>query len=135
MVYMGEEILDRSVGMRDLFKSIIVKFKERRINLIRLGGNYGDLLIYLGLEKLLNSIGVSYRIFRYVEKFNFLFRVYRWGLRKFTEIVLHNKEKQDSVLNAICSPFYHYYMKRRWRTQFNDNSIILIEGGGNINDF
>ena len=29
---------------------------------------------------------------------------------------------------------YHYYIKGRWRAQFNDDSIILI-GGGNINDF
>jgi len=132
---MGEKIIDSSVNAKDSFKSVIIKFKEKTINLIRPGGHYGDLLIYLGLEKLLKSIGVSYRIFRYVEKYSFPFRAYRWGVRKFTEVILHNKEKQDSITNTICSPFYHYYIKGRWRAQFNDNSIILIGGGGNINDF
>lgn len=132
---MGEKIIDGSVNTKDSFKSVITKFKEKTVNLIRPGGNYGDLLIYLGLEKLLKSVGIPYGIFRYVEKYDFLFRAYRWGLRKFTEKILRNKEKQNGITNAICSPFYHYYIKRRWYAQFNDNSIILIGGGANINDF
>jgi len=53
---MGEKIIDSSVNAKDSFKSVIIKFKEKTINLIRPGGHYGDLLIYLGLEKLLKSV-------------------------------------------------------------------------------
>jgi len=118
----------------DAFDKVISQFERADFNVIRPGGHQGDLLIYLGLEKFLKRKGLKYRVYWYQEKISPLIIFARKKLSKATKLFdLILKERSDYALTKLQQLLDKYYLAR-WMMNFPDGSLILIEGGGNVND-
>lgn len=120
----------------DEFEKTISYFKDRLFNVIEPGGNHGDALIYLGLEKMFRRMGLNYKLFKYKEKIDGFFRVYRKcrGLvSRLLDYLFATENGKEIILSKFDYFLFEYYI-RRWKITFDKDSIILIEGGANIND-
>jgi hypothetical protein len=67
----------------DKLEEVLRKYQDKKFLVIEPGGNNGDRLIYMGLEKKLKELRIKYTVFRYEEKpkFHFLNILY-FGLWK-----------------------------------------------------
>lgn len=102
---MSEEVKDRE------FCSSLTHFlegkRDEKFTVIQPGGNNGDLLIYKGLNKKLVELGIRYKDVKYRKT------LVSWGLSTF------NKHFRMDVKDIFI----------------DDTDIILMHGGGNMNDF
>lgn len=94
------------------FIEVIQQYRDKKITVIEPGGNRGDELIYLGMEKILSEIGVEYEVFSgyYDSKLSW----YKW---KFNNLV------RDMSNYLFDIP------------DLENPEVILIQGGGNFNMF
>lgn len=104
-----EQILNSEL---DLFLRSTLKGK--RVGVIRPGGNHGDELIYRGLEKRLDELGIDYQVFSYFDPND----------RSIIERI--KKTTNLSLVKFGIVPFRF--------PDFTDVDHIYIHGGGNIND-
>lgn len=93
---------------------VLEKHRDKRFTLIEPGGNYGDRLIYDGLEKKLDRIGIKYESFNYIDV---LRGSYRYKFAKGLNLTLDN-------INT--TPFRELPLE--------EPEIVLIHGGGNFGD-
>jgi exopolysaccharide biosynthesis predicted pyruvyltransferase EpsI len=121
----------------DDFERIILSYKDFNFNVIEPGGNYGDVLIYKGVEKILKKAGIKYKKYRYKSPNDIVTRIL-WTIARFVESVFpkigirHDKCKR--LIARTMQSLFIVYCVNKYRIDFNKEELILIQGGGDFND-
>jgi len=115
--------------MNDKLKELLHKYRYKKFLVIEQGGNHGDKLIYMGMEKILNELSITYNKVNLPEKETIIYKFLlivgkdiKRLTKKFTYIFKKIDTKIYRVLNRKIMKKNHQY------------EIILINGGGNINE-
>jgi len=125
-----------SLTARDEFENIIQLYKDHVFDVIELGGNHGDTLIYLGIEKVLIDNGIQYRVFRYKEIKDSITRiasVAKASVNRITKSFGVSNDGSD-LISRRMRDFLDYYIVNRSNLYLNENNVILVQGGGDMND-
>jgi len=121
----------------DKLEEILRKYQDKKFLVIELGGNNGDRLIYLGLERKLLELGIKYTILQYKEnsKLPFLLTLYFGSWKKIirTLTALSKNKSLEIAINKMDKWIYAQTLKTS-KIKVNPSYIILIHGSGNIND-
>lgn len=121
----------------DEFQEVLVKYKNKPFLVIEPGGNNGDKLIYLGLEKLLKSLNVTYQKVVYLTggKLSFL------KLARINELIEDMKDIMEKtarnstiVLNRIEKKIRAPTLKTN-TIRTAPEVVIVVNGGANMNDY
>lgn len=117
----------------DELKQVLLQYKSNEFLVIEPGGNNGDRLIYMGMEKKLGELGIRYRVIRYKERiFTPLYIAWRISLK-----VISVFTKMNRALDITINKIEKKLDERIVETNLPRNTsfrVILIHGGGNIND-
>lgn len=122
----------------DELKKLLLKYKNKIFLLVEPGGNHGDSLIYMGMEKILKNYKIKYNIVKYKEiPRSHLFTTLYWGpWKRILNILIllgrSNKNVEKSVKKIDKKICEFNINTHNIRTAPLD--IILVHGGGNIND-
>lgn len=123
----------------DELEKILLKYRSKRFLVIEPGGNNGDRLLYLGLERKLSELGIDYTVLKYEEnpKFSFLHVLYFGFLKRILNVCTALDKFNNSLdlaLNKIDNWIYVRTLRAN-KIKVNPEYVILIHGGANINDF
>jgi exopolysaccharide biosynthesis predicted pyruvyltransferase EpsI len=128
---LGEIILDK-------LKETILRYRKSRFVLVEPGGNHGDRLIYKGMEKKLRQLQINYLVVQYRECFKNLLLVtllYSLCHRILRVASFANKlGKSWSVAILKLDRWIYEKTLKPYKIQALPNDVILIHGGGNMND-
>ena len=122
----------------DKLEETILKYKSKKFLVIEPGGNNGDRLIYTGMEKKLKEFKIDFVVLQYNEMpwFPFLHRLY-FGLWKRILNIAKAVGTSNSSLKIAFDKLDKRVYERTIRVHkicAGSSRIILIHGGGNIND-
>ena len=120
--------------MKDNLLDVIKKYKDKHFIVIRPGGHYGDILIYLGLEKMLWKMNLDFSLYEYKDRYNKFHHFYIKAIRKVNK--LYNKivvDHKDLLYHNFTFSIFNYYLPIL-KVKFYKDHVILIHGGGNVND-
>jgi exopolysaccharide biosynthesis predicted pyruvyltransferase EpsI len=124
----------------DKLEEILQKYRDRKFVVIEPGGNNGDRLIYLGLEKKLREMGINYHILRYKEKKGnaALYKTYvLWKTFTKTLTFLTHSNYALTAIDIVDKKFHEHAFEaivpRNARAHMSAD-VILIHGGANMND-
>ncbi len=112
----------------DQFEKILKRYSEALV--VKLVGNYGDELLWMGCEKKLKELGLSYQLVRPEEemsKFAYYFLHASEKLMKKTSNAKVLESLQDVVLDNILSNAIK-------RCNISEGQFILVHGTGTIGD-
>jgi exopolysaccharide biosynthesis predicted pyruvyltransferase EpsI len=119
----------------DDLEKILIEHKSKRFFVIETGGNNGDRLIYRGMYKKLNELGINYFCLRYKERPRpplwQLYFLIPW--RRIAKIACLLNMNLEEGLMRIEKRIYEITIKVN-KVQGNASGVFLIHGGGNIND-
>ena len=118
----------------DKLEEKLLEHQTDNFLVVRPGGNNGDHLIYIGLEKKLEELGINYVVLRYHEKrkttiFYRLYEKTRDMLFKMVPIV-----KESKPLWMIIDDMVYKWTVREDKIQEQTSNVVLIHGGANLND-
>jgi exopolysaccharide biosynthesis predicted pyruvyltransferase EpsI len=125
-----------SLMARDEFENIIQLYKDYVFDVIELGGNHGDTLIYLGIKKVLIDNGIQYRVFRYNEINDSITRiasVAKASVNRITKSFGVSNDGSD-LISRRMRDLRDYYIVNRSNLSLSENNVILVQGGGDMND-
>jgi len=122
----------------DKLEETLRKYQGKKFLVIEPSGNNGDRLIYMGLEKKLKELGTKYTVLRYEEsgKFPFLHVLYFGPWKRILRVVAVLGKFNSSLeiaINKIDKWIYERTLRAN-KIKANPVYVILIHGGGNIND-
>ena len=97
------------------------------------GGNNGDRLIYMGMEKKLKELSIDYTVLHYLQYRESLIYYGPWQrILKTLSVVSKSNKGLDMVLSRLDREIYKQTSSGGF--QFDPTAVILIHGGGNMND-
>ncbi|WGM88491.1 MAG: polysaccharide pyruvyl transferase family protein [Candidatus Bathyarchaeum tardum] len=123
----------------DSLEETLIKYRDRRFIVIEPGGNHGDTLIYKGMMKKLLQLQIKHMVLKYDERFksrlfNILYFVF-W--KNFLKILIYSTTKLSETcslkINGLDLWLYENLLVP-FKIQAAPTDVILIHGGGNIND-
>jgi exopolysaccharide biosynthesis predicted pyruvyltransferase EpsI len=124
----------------DELEEILQKYRDQKFVVIEPGGNNGDRLIYMGLEKKLREIGIKYCTLRYKEKKGnpALYKMYiLWKICTKMLTFLTQLSYALIAIDIVDRKFHEHAFEaivpRNARTHMSPD-FILIHGGANMND-
>jgi len=122
----------------DKLEKVLVKYRSKKFLVVEPGGNNGDRLIYMGMEKKLKELGIEYTVLRYEESPSFsLLHILYFGPWKRILNIVNVLSKSNNSLETVISKIDKWVYERTLRTniiQADPAYVILIHGGANIND-
>jgi len=118
-------------------EDVLLKYRNAQFLVIEPGGNNGDKLIYMGMEKRLKELGIKYTVLQYKENIKsvFLHKLYftlwrkLFGLTKFLAKLNNSLETSIRIIDRKLFEFTIVTSEIQ-----SSADIILIHGGSNIND-
>ncbi|MGD0645057.1 MAG: polysaccharide pyruvyl transferase family protein [Candidatus Bathyarchaeia archaeon] len=117
----------------DKLEEIMLEYRGRKFMVIEPGGDPGDCLIYMGMEKKLKELGINCTFLRYIEAGSPIY----YGLwRRILKILLIVSKLSDGLGTAISrldSAVYGQTLSAG-EIKVDQAYVILIHGGGNMND-
>jgi len=122
----------------DELEKILVEYRRKKFLVIEPPGNNGDQLIFRGMEKKLNELGIIYTVLRYeeIQRFSILQKLYfnaAIKISKAMKFAYGSNRNLELCLKKINKKIYERPIKAD-KVQTDSSSVILIHGGGNIND-
>jgi len=107
----------------DEFERIISSYKDFNFSVIEPGGNYGDVLIYKGTEKILKKAGVKYKVYKYKELTDIIVRFF-WLIIRVIEVIIPkmgiSRDRYKIIINKIDFLRTSYCVSRG-KINFNKN--------------
>ena len=61
--------------MNDKLKKLLHKYRNKQFLVIKQGGNHGDKLIYMGIEKVLNELDITYKNIHLSKKVTIVYKL------------------------------------------------------------
>ena len=115
--------------MRDNLRKLLNKYRYKKFLVIEQGGNHGDKLIYIGMEKLLNELGIIYSKIHLSERYALIYKI-------LLKIGIQINELTKNFEHILKKIDHKLYTKLNYKTLKNGNEyeIVLINGGSNINE-
>lgn len=102
------------------------------------GGNHGDRLIYKGMRKKLCQLNINHEVFPYHESINdpFLCKLYFGLWCNFLKVFFYFLKSNRNWIGSIKKMDRWIYERILEQPKINPapNDVILISGGGNMND-
>ena len=128
---LGETTLDK-------LEEMLLKYRSKKFLVVEPGGNNGDRLIYIGMEKKLKELGINYMVLKYKEnpRSPLLSTLYYKLWKKIldiTKLISKSNNSLDRTIGKIDKKIYARTL-RLIKIQADPTHVILIHGGGNIND-
>ncbi|MEM5867128.1 MAG: polysaccharide pyruvyl transferase family protein [Candidatus Aenigmatarchaeota archaeon] len=119
----------------DELEKILKENKTKSFLVVEPGGDNGDRLIYMGMYKKLNELGINYEVLRYKEKtranLRRLYFLAPW--RRMCRVANRLNKSLEVSLKRIERKLFEITIESD-KVQTNSSDVILIHGGGNIND-
>lgn len=118
-------------------EDILLKYQNSSFLVIEPGGNNGDRLTYMGMEKKLKELGINYTVLRYKERVRlpFLHKLYFTLWKKIlgvTGFLTKLNSAMETSIRIVDRKLYELTITaNKIRSSTN---IILIHGGANVND-
>jgi len=125
------------IGM-DKLEETILRYRHSRFVVVEPGGNHGDRLIYNGMEKKLKQHQIKYLVLKYQVCFRLpilstLFFKFCHRILKVARSISKLGKSWNLVILKLDRWIYEKFL-RPYKIQATPNDVILIHGGGNIND-
>ena len=122
----------------DKLEQILLKHKNQKFLVIEPGGNNGDKLTYMGMEKKLRELGIDYSVLRYEERARSptLHKLY-FGMWKKTLDAISVLTKLNNTLETTINKMDKKIYERTVTADEMRNGsrqVVLIHGGANLND-
>lgn len=119
--------------MGELEKKLLEKQTDKFL-IVEPGGNNGDKLIYMGMEKKLEKLGIKYAVLRYRDKkkITFFYKLYWHMTRKMIKMLPVLEESK--LFWMILDDRVYEWTVRCDKIQDPSADVILIHGGANFND-
>lgn len=120
----------------DDFVRVLLSYNDRIFNVIDPSRNFGDLLICKGMIKMLKKSCIKYKLYKYKTPNDIITRLL-WTIIKFIESfpkmgIPHDICKKLTV--GVLQSLLNYYYVNRCKIDFDEDEVILIQGGGDFND-
>lgn len=114
----------------DLFENLLLKYKNKRFLVIHPPGEKGDVLIFMGLEKKLKELNINHEIFHYK-----IVSLFSKIVAKINEKLLCiGLELIGKMFEPVTNPICELMDKKANVIQRNSSDVILLRGGGYLND-
>jgi exopolysaccharide biosynthesis predicted pyruvyltransferase EpsI len=122
----------------DKLEEMMLEYRGKKFVVIEPGGNNGDRLIYMGMEKKLKELGINYKVLQYREnpRFYLLHTIYfgPWKrILKIPSVAYKSSNGLGIAVNKLDSEVYGQTL-RADKIQVDPAHLILTQGGGNIDD-
>jgi len=121
----------------DEFERIVSFYKDSIFNVIDPSRNYGDVLIYKGMTRILKKAGIKYRVYRYKSPNDIITRLL-WTIIGFIENIFPkigiSYDKCKKIITRPIESLLISYCVNRSKINFDKDEVILIQGGGDFND-
>lgn len=118
----------------DELEKKILENQTKKFLVVEPGGNHGDQLIYMGMEKKLKQLSINYTIFQYLKqrKITIFYKLY-W---KFTRNIfkIFPIIKRLKLFWMISDDLAYKWTIKEDKIQDQSADVILIHGGANLND-
>lgn len=122
----------------DKLEETILRYRHSRFVVVEPGGNHGDRLIYKGMEKKLKQLKIKYSVLQYQECFKLpLLATLFYGLcHRILRVARSTNKLGKSWNKAVLKVDKWIYEKilKPYKIQATPSDVILIHGGGNMND-
>jgi len=117
---------------------MMLEYRGKKFVLIEPGGNNGDRLIYMGMEKKLKELGINYTVLQYRENSRVsLLRTIYFGpwkrILKIPSLAYKSSNGLGMAVSKLDSEVYGQTL-RADKIQVDPAHVILTHGGGNVND-
>jgi exopolysaccharide biosynthesis predicted pyruvyltransferase EpsI len=117
----------------DKLEDILLKYIDKKFVIIEPGGNNGDRLIYMGMEKKLRELGIDYTLLQYRYSESLLYYGPWRRILRLLLLVSKFSNGLEMAINKLDSKVYRQ-TQRAGKIKVNPAHVILIHGGGNIDD-
>lgn len=122
----------------DRLEEMMLEYRNKKFVLIEPGGNNGDRLIYMGMEKKLKELGINFTVSQYKEnsKVSLLSSIYfgPWKrILKTPSAACKSSYGLGMAISKLDSKVYEQTL-RTDKIQVDPSDVVLIHGGGNVND-
>jgi len=122
----------------DELEKVLLEYRSKKFLVIEPGGNNGDRLIYMGMEKKLKELGITSTVLQYKE--NPRFPLFKWlyfgpwkRIVKVAKFASRSNNSLETAINKIDKWIYERTLRPN-KIQADPADVILIHGGANIND-
>jgi exopolysaccharide biosynthesis predicted pyruvyltransferase EpsI len=118
----------------DKLEETMLEYRDKKFLVIEPGGNNGDRLIYMGMEKKLKELGIECTFLQYKENPRALIYYGPWQrILKILSVVSKSSNGLGMAINKLDSEVYGQTL-RTSKIKVDPAHVILIQGGGNMND-
>ena len=122
----------------DKLEETIFRYRNSRFVVVEPGGNHGDRLIYKGMMKKLKQLQIKHIVLQYKEDFksSLLATLYFGPWNRILRVARSANKLSKSWILAINKLDKWIYKKtlKLYKIQATSDDVILIHGGGNMND-
>lgn len=122
----------------DKLEETIIRYRNSRFVVVEPGGNHGDHLIYKGMSKKLKQLQIKHIVLQYQECFKLplLATLYFGPWNRILRVARSANKLGKSWSLAInkVDRWIHEKILRHYKIQATPSDVILIHGGGNMND-